>query len=62
MQLKDIAEVTSAGEATQIAIDWQNSMDDESPSYGELMTYQGYFTALAGKFGLVEEFKENGII
>jgi hypothetical protein len=31
-------------------------------SYGELAEWQAYFSELADKFDLVEEFKENGII
>lgn len=62
MTLKNISEVESEDEARQIAIDWQTSMQDESPSYGELAEDQLYFELLAKRFDLVEEFKENGII
>lgn len=62
MTLKDISEVESQDEARQIAIDWQTSLEDESPSYSELAEYQMYFELLAKQFDLVEEFKENGII
>lgn len=59
---KPIAEVASADEAQQIAIDWQNWQAEQSLSYGELAEFQTYFTELAEKFNLVDEFKENGII
>lgn len=62
MTLKNISEVENQDEARQIAIDWQASMADESPSYGELAEDQLYFELLAKQFDLVEEFKENGII
>lgn len=44
------------------AIDWQSSFADNNYSYGELAYYQDYFEKLAKRYGLVKEFKENGII
>jgi len=49
-------------EARQIAIKWQNWASKRNLSYGELAEWQGYFIALARKFHLVREFKENGIL
>jgi hypothetical protein len=60
--MKPVSEVKSQDEARQIAIDWQTSLQDESPSYSELAEDQVYFELLAKQFDLVEEFKENGII
>lgn len=62
MTLKAIPLIADKEEARQIAIDWQNWQGEEPLSYGELAEYQEYFTTLAKKFDLEEEFKENGII
>ena len=42
------------------AINWQTDFDDYS--YDELVYYNSYFERLAKRYGLVKEFKENGII
>lgn len=44
------------------AVEWQMGFCDHNYSYGELVYWQGYFERLAKRYGLVEEFKENGII
>ena len=44
------------------AIDWQADFADHSYSYGELAYFSDYFEAKARCYGLVKEFKENGII
>lgn len=44
------------------AIKWQNDFQNHNYSYEELSHYQNYFEKLAKKYGLVREFKENGII
>lgn len=62
MEMKPVDEVTTAGEATDLAIEWQHWMSDQSLSWGDLADWQGYFTALADKFDLHDEFKENGIV
>lgn len=62
MQLKDIRTVTTAEEARQLAIDWQNWQADQALSYGEMAEWQDYFKTLADQFDLVEEFQENAII
>lgn len=54
--------INKADEARQQAIDWQNWASDRELSYSELAEYQEHFEALANKFHLTEEFKENGII
>lgn len=44
------------------AIDWQADFDNHNYSYGELFYFLDYFEAKARRYGLVKEFKENGII
>lgn len=48
--------------ARQYAIDWQNWQSEVSLSYKEVIMWQGIFTKLGKKYGLLREFKENGII
>lgn len=60
--VSDMPIVTTKDEVRQQAIDWQIWASEQSMSYGELAEWQGYFGNLAHKFGLVKEFKENGII
>ena len=50
------------GDARQIAVDFQSWSSEQNLSYGELFKYQTYFRIIGEKFGLTEEFKENGII
>jgi hypothetical protein len=44
------------------AIEWQNDFNNHNYSYGELAYYGEYFKRLAKRYGLVGEFRENGII
>lgn len=44
------------------AIEWQNDFYNYNYSYEELTYYQSYFSKLAKRYGLVKEFRENGII
>ena len=53
---------TTADEARQYAIDWQNWASEQSLSYGELVEWSEHLTEIAEQFNLTEEFKENGII
>ena len=48
--------------ARQKAIEWQLDFNNHNYSYGELIYFAEYFTKLAKRYGLTEEFKENGII
>ena len=48
--------------ARQKAIDWQTDFHNNSYSYGELVAFAEYFTRLAKRYGLMTEFRENGII
>ena len=44
------------------AIDWQADFANHNYSYGELASFSDYFEKQARRYGLVKEFKENGII
>ena len=44
------------------AIEWQLDFNNHNYSYGELAEFSGYFERLARRYGLVKEFRENGII
>ena len=44
------------------AIEWQNDFINHNYSYGELVYFGEYFERLAKRYGLVKEFRENGII
>ena len=44
------------------AIDWQLDFGNHNYSYGEIVYYQDYFEQLGKRYGLLEEFRENGII
>jgi hypothetical protein len=57
-----ITNIKTKEEARQYAIDWQHKTTNKSLSYGELAEYAGQFRTLGKKFGLLREFKENGII
>ena len=48
--------------ARQKAMDWQTEYYNNSYSYGELIAFAEYFTRLAKRYGLITEFRENGII
>lgn len=54
---------TTADEARQHAIDWQNWASTQNLSIGELSDWQEHFENLATTFPeITEEFIENGII
>ena len=48
--------------ARQKAMDWQTEYYNNNYSYGELAAFVEYFTRLAKRYGLMTEFRENGII
>lgn len=52
----------TADEARQLAIDWQNWQSEQSLYMSEVADWQAFFEALAKKFNLTDEFKENAII
>lgn len=53
---------TRKEEARQKAIDWQLSFGENNYSYYDLMLWGEYFAKKAKRYGLIKEFKENGII
>lgn len=44
------------------AVDWQLDFSNHNYSWGELADFSEYFERLAKRYGLVKEFRENGII
>ena len=44
------------------AKEWQMDFCNHNYSWGEIIYYGEYFEKLAKRYGLVKEFKENGII
>lgn len=54
---------TKSKESTRAkAIEWQTDFENHNYSYEELADFQNYFSKLAKRYGLVREFRENGII
>ena len=47
--------------ARDIAINWQHEDSDYPYSYGGLMILQEYFYKLGKRYGLLKEFRGNGI-
>ena len=48
--------------ARQETIDWQDYFRETSMSWGELVYWQNYFETIGKRYGLLTEFRENGII
>lgn len=44
------------------AVEWQHKANNQNYSYGELAYWGEYFERLGKRYGLVREFRENGII
>lgn len=44
------------------AIEYQHNASKKQYSYSELYEIQDYFYKLAKRYGLIKEFRENGII
>lgn len=49
-------------QARQTAIEWQLDFQNHNYSYSKLFDFQSYFEKLGKRYGLLTEFKENGII
>ena len=49
-------------QARQKAIDWQHEFSERVLSYGEIVYFAEQFRKLGKKYGLIREFRENGII
>lgn len=45
----------------QKAIEWQLDFCNHNYSWGELAEWQEYFYKMGKRYGLLKEFKENGI-
>lgn len=43
------------------AIEYQNYLESHDMSYGELLNWSAYFERVGKKYGLLTEFRENGI-
>ena len=54
--------ITTKEQAREYAIDWQNWASEQNLSYDEIIAWQCHFGAIASRYNLIEEFKENGII
>ena len=50
------------GRAREKAIQWQAEFNDHNYSWGELYEFGAYFERLGKQYGLIKEFRENGII
>ena len=48
--------------AREEAINWQQDFANHNYSYCEMLAYQNHFEKLANRYGLTNEFRENGII
>ena len=46
----------------QAAIDWQNNFESYLYSWEEIAEWQSKFKKLGKRYGLLTEFRENGII
>ena len=46
----------------QEAIEWQLNFEKHNYSWGDLAIWENHFYNKARRYGLVKEFKENGII
>ena len=44
------------------AVEWQHSFDNHNYSYCEIAYWGDYFERLGKRYGLVREYRENGII
>lgn len=59
----ELREITTADEATDFAIEWQQRFGEAPMFYSELYEWQQFFEALVVRFPeLADEFRENGII
>lgn len=48
--------------ARQTAINWQLDFSNHNYYYSELCYYAEYFEKIGKRYGLLKEFRENGII
>ncbi len=62
MNIDDVKNVTTQGEAREFAIQWQHWFTEQNMSWSEVNEWEQVFRDLAYKFDLISEFVENGII
>lgn len=63
MDINKIKEIKTKWQAIEFAIKWQSWISQRKKTYlSELYDWQQEFIKLGRKFGLLKEFKENGII
>lgn len=61
--MQPLENITTADQARQHAIDWQDWQAEQSLSYSEVLQWSQYFTILAEQWPeLKDEFEENSII
>lgn len=58
----DMEAINTEDQARNKAIEWQTWASEQYLSMCEVMEWGSYFEELADRFGLREEFTENGII
>ena len=58
----EIVGITSKSEAKDLAISYQIWASNQSLSYSELCDYTQLFERLGKRYGLLKEFRENGIM
>ncbi len=61
MKIPPVESIKTKAQARNLAVEWQHWQSDQSLSWGELADWQGFFSQLADKFDLADEFEENGI-
>ena len=49
------------GELRDEAIDWQNDFGNHNYYWSEIADWQYYFETMGRRYGLLTEFRENGI-
>ena len=54
-------DIETREQARDLAIEWQQWQSGQSLSYDEVAVWEDFFAALAERFGLAEEFRENAI-
>lgn len=58
----DINTIKDADDAREIAMEFQRFASEVPLSWSEVASYHSYLERVAKRFGLTDEFKENGII
>ena len=61
MKIPSIKSIKTEDQAHELAVDWQNWQSEQSLYMSEMADWAEFFTALAKKFNLTDEFEENGI-